>query len=188
MNSMKKRIIAMLVICISILSLAACGADPKTIDYNGKSYDELEENAVSTWESIQSLDMAQLEMIVEQIDSLSEAEQIAFFDANEGASEQLALFRSWISVSKEVGDYVGVDSFSVTKSGKSTTTELILEFEKRILNFIEEIKEKYKDKSILIVAHGGVAKVLKAYLYGKPKSNNLDEVKMGNCEIIEAEL
>ena len=98
----------MLVICISILSLAACGADPKTIDYNGKSYDELEENAVSTWESIQSLDMAQLEMIVEQIDSLSEAEQIAFFDANEGASEQLALFRSWISVSKEVGDYVGV--------------------------------------------------------------------------------
>ena len=146
MNSMKKRIIAMLVICISILSLAACGADPKTIDYNGKSYDELEENAVSTWESIQSLDMAQLEMIVEQIDSLSEAEQIAFFDANEGASEQLALFRSWISVSKEVGDYVGVDSFSVTKSGKSTTTELILEFEKRPV--VLSIVYKNRDMSV----------------------------------------
>ena len=66
--------------------------------------------------------------------------------------------------------------------------ESLKEFEKRILEFIEEIKEKYDDKTILIVAHGGVAKVLKAYLYGKPESNNLDDIKMENCEIIEAEL
>lgn len=81
---------------------------------------------------------------------------------------------------KEIWDYnLNVE----LKNGES-----ILEFEKRILNFIEEIKEKYKDKLVLIIAHGGVAKVLKVYLYGKPKSNNLDEIKMKNCEIIEAEL
>lgn len=66
--------------------------------------------------------------------------------------------------------------------------ESLHEFEKRILDFLEDIKQKYKDKTVLIVAHGGVAKVLKAHLYGMPKSKDLSEIKMENCEIIETEL
>lgn len=66
--------------------------------------------------------------------------------------------------------------------------ESLSEFEQRILDFIQDIKKKYNDKTILIVAHGGVAKVIKAYLYGKPKSENLDDYGMKNCEIIEAEI
>ena len=66
--------------------------------------------------------------------------------------------------------------------------ENLKEFEDRIIDFIQDIKIKYQDKTVLIVAHGGIAKVLKAYLYGKPKSNNLNEIEVKNCEIIEAEL
>ena len=66
--------------------------------------------------------------------------------------------------------------------------ESVLEFEKRVLEFIEEAKEKYKDKTVLIVAHGGVAKVFKKYLYGVPKNNNLNQYVMKNCEIIEAKI
>ena len=66
--------------------------------------------------------------------------------------------------------------------------ESVLEFEKRVLEFIEEAKEKYKDKTVLIVAHGGVAKVFKKYLYGVPKNNNLNQYGMKNCEIIEAKI
>ncbi len=66
--------------------------------------------------------------------------------------------------------------------------ESVQDFEKRIMNFIEEIKEKYQDKTVLIVAHGGVAKVIKAHLYGMPDSKNLSEIEMKNCEIIEAEI
>lgn len=66
--------------------------------------------------------------------------------------------------------------------------ESIGEFERRVLEFIEDIKEKYKNESVLIVAHGGVAKIFKKYLYGNPKDNNLDNYKMENCEIIEAEI
>ena len=66
--------------------------------------------------------------------------------------------------------------------------ESVLEFEKRVLEFINEAKETYKDKTILIVAHGGVAKVFKKYLYGEPKNDNLNEYKMKNCEIIEAKI
>lgn len=66
--------------------------------------------------------------------------------------------------------------------------ESLHEFEKRILDFLEDIKQKYKDKTVLIVAHGGVAKVLKAHLYGMPETKDLSEIKMENCEIIETEL
>lgn len=66
--------------------------------------------------------------------------------------------------------------------------ENIRDFEKRILEFIREIKEKYNDKTILIVAHGGIAKVLKSYFYGMPKSKNLAEIKVKNCEILEINL
>ena len=66
--------------------------------------------------------------------------------------------------------------------------ESLSEFEQRILNFINNIKKKYNNKTILIIAHGGVAKVIKAHLYGKPKSENLNDYGMENCEIIEAEM
>lgn len=66
--------------------------------------------------------------------------------------------------------------------------EDLLEFEKRILEFLEDIKKKYKEKTILIVAHGGVAKVLKAHLYGIPTSRNLSEIEMKNCEVLKAEI
>ena len=66
--------------------------------------------------------------------------------------------------------------------------ESLSEFEQRILDFIQDIKKKYNNKTILIIAHGGIAKVIKSYLYGRPKSENLDDYGMENCEIIEAEI
>lgn len=66
--------------------------------------------------------------------------------------------------------------------------EKIQEFEKRILEFIKEIKQKYSDKTILIVAHGGVAKLLIANLCGMPESKNVSEIKVDNCEILEFEI
>lgn len=66
--------------------------------------------------------------------------------------------------------------------------ESLSEFEQRILDFIQDIKKKYDNKTILIIAHGGIAKVIKAYLYGRPESDNLDDYGMENCEIIEAEI
>lgn len=66
--------------------------------------------------------------------------------------------------------------------------ESVKEFESRILDFLNDIKSKYSDKTILIVAHGGVAKIIKKYLYGMPKEENLSNYDMKNCEIIEAEI
>ena len=66
--------------------------------------------------------------------------------------------------------------------------ENLHDFENRINEFFDDIKEKYYDKTILIVAHGGIAKVIKSHLYGMPESQNLAEISMNNCEIIEFEI
>ena len=66
--------------------------------------------------------------------------------------------------------------------------ENIRDFEKRILEFIQEIKQKYKDKTILVVAHGGVAKLLIANFCGMPESKNLIEIDVKNCEILEFDI
>lgn len=66
--------------------------------------------------------------------------------------------------------------------------ENLHDFEKRIIEFLKEAKQKYNEKTVLIVAHGGVAKVVKAYLCGMPESKDLSEIRIENCEIIEAEI
>lgn len=143
---MRKKIIAVLCICMCVLGLAACGTDPKSVDYNGKTYEELEEYAKSTWESIQSMDISEMEPIIAEIDAMSEAERIAVMEANEGLEENYILIKSWIAVSAEAGTYVDIDSFSVTKTGKTTTTELLVEFDKRPV--MMSIVYKNRDMSI----------------------------------------
>ena len=66
--------------------------------------------------------------------------------------------------------------------------ESVIEFDKRVIEFIEDMKEKYSDKTILIVAHGGVGKIFKKYLDGNNNIVNLDKYMLTNCEIIEAEI
>lgn len=97
---------------------------------------------------------------------------------------------------RKLGDYEGRD---VTKEMENNIWDYKLnynipngenlhDFEKRINEFFDDIKEKYHDKTILIVAHGGIAKVIKSHLYGMPESQNLAEISMNNCEIIEFEI
>lgn len=97
---------------------------------------------------------------------------------------------------RKLGDYEGRD---VTEEMENNIWDYKLnynipngenlhDFENRINEFFDDIKEKYYDKTILIVAHGGIAKVIKSHLYGMPESQNLAEISMNNCEIIEFEI
>ena len=47
---------------------------------------------------------------------------------------------------------------------------------------------KYKDKNILIVTHGGVARGVYFYFNEIPKDGKLENFGSGNCEIKEYEL
>lgn len=58
----------------------------------------------------------------------------------------------------------------------------------RVYSFLDEIKEKYKDKKILLVTHEGITKVINCYFNGIPEDGNLQTLGLKNCEIKEYDL
>lgn len=54
---------------------------------------------------------------------------------------------------------------------------------KRVYEFLDEIKNKYSDKTILLVTHSGVTKVINCYFNGVPKDGNLQVLGLKNCEV-----
>ena len=65
--------------------------------------------------------------------------------------------------------------------------EKLEEFKDRVVRAIEEIKVKYGDKDVLVVAHGGVSHVFRRYFSGRPWEGNIREVKMKNAEVVSFE-
>lgn len=53
----------------------------------------------------------------------------------------------------------------------------------RVYVFLDEIKEKYKDKNILLVTHEGVTKTINCYFNGVPEDGNLQALGLNNCEV-----
>ena len=52
----------------------------------------------------------------------------------------------------------------------------------RVYGLLEEIKEKYKGKNVLLVTHGGVCRVIKTY-FEDMTNEEYFEFSQGNCEI-----
>ena len=64
--------------------------------------------------------------------------------------------------------------------------EPLPELFKRVHSLLDEIKDKYKDKNILLVTHGGVARAIYYYFEELPSDGNLEKVSgQNNCEIKE---
>lgn len=60
---------------------------------------------------------------------------------------------------------------------------------KRVHNFLDEIKEKYIDKNILLVTHNGVVRAIQFYFEKLPEDGRLSKVTgLKNCQIKEYEL
>lgn len=52
----------------------------------------------------------------------------------------------------------------------------------RFLKFIHELKENYKDKKILIIAHGGILR-LSHFLFNQEKLKHIENTAIVECEI-----
>lgn len=65
--------------------------------------------------------------------------------------------------------------------------ESLKHFRTRITSFLDEIKEKYTGKNILIVTHAGVSIYVKCYFDGEPIDGNYNNYKLKNCEVLEYE-
>lgn len=52
----------------------------------------------------------------------------------------------------------------------------------RTESILNDIKNNYKDKNVLIVTHGDICKAI--YLYFNPKTQDISKFQQNNCEII----
>lgn len=66
--------------------------------------------------------------------------------------------------------------------------ENIRDFFKRLYSFLDKIKDKYEDKTVLIVTHGSNTIPIHCYFNGIPDDDNLLKFVLNNCEIAKYEL
>lgn len=91
---------------------------------------------------------------------------------------------------KEINPEVN-DVWNYNKNIDFNGMETMQDFCNRIYKFLDEIINKYRDKNILIVTHGGVSVPIKCYFMKYPLENlcDRDAVKgLKNCEITKFEI
>lgn len=65
--------------------------------------------------------------------------------------------------------------------------ESIINFRKRIKDFLDYITTNYKGQNVLVVTHAGVCIYIRCYFEGEPKDGNYSNYKLKNCEYLEYE-
>lgn len=93
-----------------------------------------------------------------------------------------------IYTGKGIGEFYYTDYWNYYSNNKVEGLESIQDLFKRIQDFLDDIKGKYKDKNILLVTHGGVARAVYFYFNELPKDGMLQEFGSSNCEITEYEM
>ena len=99
-------------------------------------------------------------------------------------------------IERDYGEFEGLtkdifefhEFWTYSKNSKYETAENIQDFFKRIYEFLDDIKEKYQDKTVLLVIHGGVSVVIDSYFNGLPPEDKPTSGAMKNCEVREFEL
>lgn len=131
---MRKKLLLLVCLCVSMLTFSACGSeDPTTKDYNGYTYDQLKSTAQSTLSSLMELSNDDIEQYIE------------YYESND-QEETAKLIESYASVNDEYGTFVGLGDFTVTKAGKTLTTEQTIKYADRDVIF--SIVYNYNSMSI----------------------------------------
>ena len=73
--------------------------------------------------------------------------------------------------------------WSYKQNLKYAKAENIKDFFRRVYNFLDNIKNEYDGKRILIVAHGGISIPVKCYFEGIPNAETLLPLCLENCEV-----
>lgn len=96
-------------------------------------------------------------------------------------------------IERDFGEFEGINKkdfdfegyWSYKQNNKYKKAENIQEFFNRVYNFLNKIKDEYKDKRVLIVAHGGISIPVNCYFNGIPEDDKLLKLVLGNCEVVK---
>ena len=144
---MKKKIALFLSILSCVMMLGACGAgDPTKVDYNGYTYDQLYKHSESLGTALKDATEKTLQEELEYLEYLKKnpSQNTSGIDVD----FYFDLTQKWMDAMEVSGSYSKVkeDSFTITKSGKTLTTDLILIFEDREVVF--ELVYNYHDMQL----------------------------------------
>ena len=143
---MKKKIGLLLSTITMVLVLGACGTDPTTVDYNGVTYEELKTEAESGAVFFEGASEDEILTFIDSMEYLAENPSENSYGIDPEFYGELA--EKWLSAMEVAGNYEGIveESFTVTKSGKTVTTDLTLKFENRDVTF--ELIYNYYDMEL----------------------------------------
>ncbi len=86
-------------------------------------------------------------------------------------------------------DQININEYwNIKLNKKYKKAESVRDLFNRVESLLNEIKENYKDKTVLLVTHSGICRVLYYYFNGIPDDGNLMEYNSHNCTFEEYEL
>ena len=93
-------------------------------------------------------------------------------------------------IERDFGSFEGCDmsqldnvDFNKNNNGPVREVESFENLYKRTYRFLDKIKEKYSDKTVLIVTHGGLSIPIYTYFNGEVDQDKLYLCGLKNCEI-----
>ncbi len=126
-----------------------------------------------------------LKRAVKTADIINEDEKIEiiyddrFIERNFGDFEGLVV--------TETDIYKSQILFDTNINYSENNVEPINELISRITKSLDEIKQKYQDRKVLIITHGALIRSVNAYFNGIPENGIIDSTGLKNCEIAEFE-
>lgn len=97
-------------------------------------------------------------------------------------------------IERNLGEFEGKDCeteegdiYNYYKNESKMKIEPVVELCNRINKLLEDIKNNYKNNTILLVTHSGTTRAIEAYFYGIDKDGELPPENLKNCEIREYE-
>lgn len=62
-----------------------------------------------------------------------------------------------------------------------------LKVAQRVYNFLEDAKQKYPDKNVMVISHGGVCRVINSY-FESLGNEEFFKFNLGNCKVLQYEM
>lgn len=97
-------------------------------------------------------------------------------------------------IERNFGDYEGMPTtlneeplYNLEKNLNKNNVETAQKLYERVTSILNEVKEKYNGKKVLLVTHGGTTRAIETYFYGLNENGIMPPETIKNCEIREYE-